>query len=480
MKIFKLNSSRRLAYLVSLQIIILISCLALCKAEVTDKHLPNIILIVSDDQGYNDIGAYGSQEILTPNLDRLAKEGMRFTNFYVTCSACTPSRGSLLTGRYPQRNGTFELFRNNRINDGHVYDHYEYSTSPERILGMDLREVLFPQLLQKAGYINGVFGKWDLGQLDRFLPLQRGFDQFYGFVNTGIDYYTHERYYYPSMYRDNEPTTEDKGTYSTDLFEREALRFIKENQDHPFFLYLPFNAPHVSSSLDPDIRGTVQAPAESLSMYPEAITQQGQKRRGYMAAVTCMDDAIGNILNLVDSLGLTTNTLILFFSDNGGSSTADNSPLSGGKATMWEGGLRVPCIIKWPEKIEKGKEIDNFISSLEIFPTILDITGIEKPDSLILDGFTILPLLTGEKNVEREEMYWEFREEYAARIGKMKWIKSESRDNHNGFFDLSADIGERYDLSERKNQELNMVQSKFNKWKYEMDNAEPRGPFKNY
>ena len=119
------------------------------------------------------------------------------------------------------------LFRNNRVDDGHVYGHYEYSTSPERILGMDLREVLFPQLLKKAGYINGIFGKWDLGQLDRFLPLQRGFDQFYGFVNTGIDYYTHERYFYPSMYRNNKPTTEDKGTYATDLFEREALRFIQ-------------------------------------------------------------------------------------------------------------------------------------------------------------------------------------------------------------------------------------------------------------
>ena len=150
----------------------------------------------------------------------------------------------MLTGRYPQRNGIYENIRNNRVDDGHVYDHYEYSTSPERILGMDKRELLFPQLLKKAGYVNGIFGKWDLGQLDRFLPLQRGFDRFYGFVNTGIDYYTHERYCYPSMYRDNEPTTEDKGTYATYLFEREALRFITENRDNPFFLYLPFNAPH--------------------------------------------------------------------------------------------------------------------------------------------------------------------------------------------------------------------------------------------
>jgi len=282
------------------------------------------------------------------------------------------------------------------------------------------------------------------------------------------------------MYRDNKPTTEDKGTYATDLFEREALRFINENKDHPFFLYLPFNAPHGSSSLDPDIRGTVQAPPEFLSMYPEADTKQGQGRRGYMAAVTCMDDAIGNVLHLVDSLGLANNTLVVFFSDNGGSSKADNSPLMGKKGTMWEGGLRVPCIMKWPGKIEQGKIIDNFLSSLEIFPTILDIAGIEKPESLILDGFNIYPLLTGEKNLEREAMYWDFREEYAARIGHMKWIQSESRKNNNGFFDLSVDVGERDDLSQRKIQELKMVQTKFHQWKEEMDDAEPRGPFRNY
>ena len=199
-----------------------------------------------------------------------------------------------------------------------------------------------------------------------------------------------------------------------------------------------------------------------------------------MAAVTRMDDAIGNVLDLVDSLGLEKNTLVIFFSDNGGSSIADNYPLSGGKATMWEGGLRVPCMIKWPEEIEKGKVIDNFISSLELFPTILDAAGIEKPESLILDGFSIYPLLIGEKEMEREEMYWDFRAEYAARVGQMKWIKSEGRENMNGFFDLSVDAGEKNDLTNSKIQELNRVQGKFNQWKEKMDQSDPRGPFRNY
>ena len=463
-----------------LLLLVFTSCHNSGEKTVQKRQKPNIILIVSDDQGYNDMGAFGSREIITPHQDKLASEGIRFTNFYVTCSACTPSRGSLLTGRYPQRNGTYELFRNARVNDGYIYNDYEYSVSPERILGMDEQEVLFPELLKEAGYVNGIFGKWDLGQLERYLPLQRGFDEFYGFPNTGIDYYTHERYYVPSMYRDNNPITADKGIYSTYLFEREAIRFVKENKDIPFFLYLPFNAPHSSSSLDPKVKGTVQAPQKYLSMYSEGTTKQEKVRRGYMAAVTCMDDAIGNVLGVIDSLGLSENTVVIFFSDNGGGIGSDNSPLAGRKATMWEGGLRVPCIIKWPGKIEKGRISDNFISSLELFPTILDMAGVEKPGSLVLDGFNIMPLLTEEKNLNREEMYWEFREEYAARIGNFKWIESEMRETHNGFYDLSEDIGEKHDISETEAAELRNVKNKFQQWQRKMRNAEPRGPFKNF
>ena len=243
----------------------LIGTLHIASLEAADTP-PNIVLIVSDDQGYHDLKSFGSQQVIAPNLDRLAEEGVKLTNFYVTWPACTPSRGSLLTGRYPQRNGIYDMIRNEAPDYGHKYKPSEYDVTFERIGGMDVREQLLPALLKPAGYVSGIYGKWDLGVHRRFLPLARGFDDFYGFTNTGIDYFTHERYGVPSMYRNNQPTEADKGTYCTYLFQREAVRFVKENHDKPFFLYLPFNAPHSASNLDPRIRGVAQAPKKYKAM----------------------------------------------------------------------------------------------------------------------------------------------------------------------------------------------------------------------
>jgi len=440
---------------------------------------PNIVLIVSDDQGYHDLGCYGATDVKTPTLDQLAKEGVRLTNFYVTCSFCTPSRASLLTGRYPQRNGTYDLFRNDRVNDGHLYQAYEYSISPERILGTDLREILISEILQDAGYKNGCFGKWDMGQLKRYLPLQQGFERYYGLVNTGIDYFTHERYGVPSMYEDNEPTIKDKGTYCTDMFEREAIKFLNKNIDKPFFLYLPFNAPHYGSNQHKeDPRYPVQATQEYLDMYPEAFEKGEYKRQGTMAAITDMDNAIGTILQLIKDAGEEDNTLVIFLSDNGGGGGSSNYPLSGGKSNFFEGGIRVPCIIKWPAKISGDQVIDNFLSSLEIFPTILSATGIDKPDDLILDGFNIIPVLTGEdKNLERQEMYWEARDKIAARIGNWKLVDNIDA---KGFYDLSKDVSEKIDLTDSQPDKFDEINNKFNIWQAEMANADPRGPFKDF
>lgn len=384
------------------------------------RERPNIVLILSDDQGYNDLGVAGSPDIKTPNLDRLAREGVRLTSYYAAWPACTPSRGALLTGRYPQRNGTLDNFRNDRVNDNYRYPPHEYALSPERVLGMDVREVLLSRVLKQEGYVTGVFGKWDLGSLKRFLPLQRGFDDFYGFVNTGIDYWNHERYGTPSMYRGNRPTIEDKGTYTTYLFERETLRFIDEHSKEPFFIYVSFNAPHGASNLDRAIRGMAQAPGKYLQLYPDGDGKRAEERRKFMAAVTAMDHSIGKILARLERHGLKENTIVIFMSDNGGSGDADNLPLRGRKSMMFEGGVRVPFIMRWPGRLPAGEVNDEFLTALEVFPTLLAAVGAEPPAGVVLDGFDMLEVLKGERPSPREEMFWERQGDYGARIGKWK------------------------------------------------------------
>ena len=455
---------------------------------------PNVLLIVSDDQGYRDLGCFGSGEVQTPHLDRLAAGGIRLTSFYVAWPACTPSRGALLTGRYPQRNGVYDMIRNEAPDYGYRYKPGEYESTLERIGGMDTHEVLLPRMLKAAGYTSGIFGKWDLGVHRRFLPLARGFDEFYGFVNTGIDYYTHERYGVPSMYRNNSPTTADKGTYCTDLFEREAVRFLKTKRREPFFLYVPFNAPHGASNLDPTIRGGAQAPARFKAMYPGLLAQVGTERRTrygktytvpnraarrleFVGSVTAMDAAIGRLLDLLDEYGIADNTIVLFFSDNGGGSSADNAPLRGRKGQMFEGGLRVPCIVRWPGKIPAGTTSDAFLTSLEVVPTLCAATGAALPKGVALDGFDMLPVLQGKKRLLRSEMFWQRKLDKGARVDHWKWVES-SRGS--GLFDLRHDLGERRDLSKEKSEVLKNVQARFTNWKKQMQAAAPRGPFRDF
>lgn len=463
-------------------------------AVLADDRPPNIVLIVSDDQGYNDLGVT-NDEIITPNLDRLADEGVRLTSFYVPWPACTPSRSGFLTGRYPQRNGTYDLFRNEAPDYGHEYAPDDYAVTFERVGGMDLREITLGDLLSEAGYYNGIFGKWDLGMHRRFLPLQRGWDEFYGLVNTGIDYYTHERYGVPSMYRNNAPTTEDKGEYATTLFEREALRFIDENKDRPFFLYVPFNAPHGASSLDGKIRGRPQAPEKWRKLYPDYYENEeyvdgriygepakranrAMRRAHYLGSVTAMDAAIGSILDRLDEHELTNDTLVIFFSDNGGSGLADNGPLRGRKALMFEGGVRVCAVARFPGRIPAGSVNDEFLTGLEILPTLLNVAGAEPPEDVTLDGFDMMPMLTGDAPSPREQMFWKRREREAARVGDWKWVR-----NGDGefLFNLADDIEEQDNLIEEEPARARQLREAFEDWHHEvMVEAEPRGPFKDF
>jgi len=454
---------------------------------------PNIVLIVSDDQGYNDLGVLGDH-IITPHLDRLAREGVRLTSFYVAWPACTPSRGAFLTGRYPQRNGIYDMIRNEAPDYGHKYAPENYAVTWERIGGMDTREILLPRMLKTAGYGSAIFGKWDLGVHRRFLPLQRGWDEFYGLVNTGIDYYTHERYGVPSMYRNNAPTTEDQGTYCTYLFQREAVRFVQQRREDPFFLYLPFNAPHGASSLDPIIRSGAQAPEKWRAMYPELFAQEGigdGKRYGkpakvankalrkahYLGAVTAMDAAIGEVLDLLDEFGLAENTIVIFFSDNGGSGGADNRPLRAGKSRVFEGGIRVCCLIRYPGRIPAGSVNDEFLTSLEIFPTLLNLAGVDPPQGVVLDGFDMMPMLADGKPSPRREMFWKRCAKEAARVGHWKWVRNETGTY---LFDLSKDLSEKNNLVEKLPGKAVEMQHHFEDWLKRMDEAEPRGPFRDF
>lgn len=448
---------------------------------------PNVVLIVSDDQGYPDLGCIGGKPLITPNLDRLAAEGVRATNFYVTWPACTPSRGSILTGRYPQRNGLYDMVRNDMVNYGHLYGWEEYATSPEMTLGLDVREKTIGDMLKTAGYATGVVGKWDMGQARRFLPLQRGFDFFYGHGNNGIDYYTHERYGVPSMFRGNERTQDDKGTYATDLFQREAIRFVSAQAGkNPFFLYLPFNAPHGASTFG---EGTtegekkktegVQAPEKYVAMYRGKVKDERLAR--YCGALTCMDEAIGDVMNLLEKNKIADNTLIVFLSDNGGSGNGGNAPLRGAKSSMWEGGLRVPFIARWPSKIPAGQITHEFLTSLELVPTILAATGAKAPEGVKLDGYDMLPVLRGEAKSPRKQMFWQRRSDKAARFENWKWVDAPAGKNKSGgLFDLGADLGETHDLSKEKPDVLKMMRAKFAAWRKEMDESEPRGPFRDY
>ncbi len=455
---------------------------------------PNVLLIVSDDQGYNDLGILGNG-IITPALDRLAAEGTRLTNFYVAWPACTPSRAALLTGRYPQRNGIYDMIRNEAPDYGHKYSTAEYAVTFERIGGMDLREIMIPRMLATADYKSAIFGKWDLGSLQRFLPTARGFDRFYGFVNTGIDYYTHERYGVASMYRGLRPTDEDKGTYCTYLFERESLDFLESHAgENPFFLYVAFNAPHNSSALQPEIRSSVQAPEEFKQMYPavERELRDGEKygepaklvtpearRRDYRAAVTCMDASIGKMIQLLEEKELLDNTIVIFFSDNGGSGGADNSPLRGRKGQTWEGGIRVPCLVRWPAgEIPAGAVNDAFLTSLEVFPSLASATGALTRSDVMLDGFDWWSTLRGKTDSPRSEMFWKRRDSIGARVGKWKWVKM--GDALGGLFNLESDPGESNDLSSEKPEVLKMVQGRYANWLAEMAATAPRGPFRDF
>ena len=373
-------------------------------AESVSETKPNILVIVADDLGYADLGVQGCTDIPTPHMDSIAKSGVRCTSGYVSSCMCSPSRAGLLTGRSQSR-------------FGHEINWEGNEPSGEK--GLPLTEQTLPQLLKVGGYRTGVIGKWHLGNEEKFHPLNRGFDEFFGFLGGSHEYLTDWR-------RDNllqrgrmaigaTSKKPDDSRYLTTVLGDEASAFIHRNKDQPWFLYLPFNAPHTPQ----------QATAALLARFANIADEN---RRNYAAMVSGLDDSVGAVFDQLRKDGIEDNTLIVFLSDNGGPLERNgslNTPLSGEKGTMFEGGIRVPFLVQWKAKLPAGKTYDRAVSSLDLLPTALAISGTPAPKDVQFDGVNIVPFLTGEREDDPHEvLFWrmKYRSIWAIRAGDDKVI----------------------------------------------------------
>ena len=406
----------------------------------TPPRPPNLIVILADDLGYGDVCAYGCANGRTPNIDALAASGARFTQGYVTAPVCSPSRSGLMTGRYQQRYG-------------HEFNPGGRGKDQKEALGTPVTERLFPQYLKDRGYATGMVGKWHLGALPQFLPLARGFDEFFGFSQAAhlyLDPATPNVHYVDRgghqrgvplrvdpmnpILRGGEPVEEKE--YLTEAFTREAVSFIERHRAEPFFLYVAYNAPHTP----------LQVTDRYYDRFPE-ITDEGH--RIFAAMVSALDDGVGEIVAALDRAGLSSSTMVVFASDNGCATYTEacsNGVLLGGKVTFFEGGVRVPFLASWPGTIRSGKVLDAPVSTLDLLPTALALAGGTPPTDQPLDGESLLPLLRGEtKALGRDRLVWRNGASWALRDGSWKLVRY--HDEPPFLFDLAADSAESKNLA---------------------------------
>ncbi len=416
---------------------------------------PNIIIILTDDMGYADVGFNGCLDIPTPNIDKIASQGVKFTNAYVSYAVCGPSRAGLITGRYQDRFGFSRnpLFAPNDPN-----------------MGLPLTEETLAEALKKANYKSVVLGKWHLGAHESLRPLNRGFDDFFGFLSGGHEYFPENwtlqnEYevkaqfdpYRTKLLRNNIRVEEE--AYLTDALSREAVNYIEKYKNQPFFMYLAYNAPH--------------APLQATEKYLNRFDNiQDPKRKTYAAMVSAVDDGVGIILDKLEALNLSENTIVFFLSDNGGpekTNGSDNGLLRGGKGDVFEGGIRIPFAMKWPKKISGGLVFDSPIISLDIFSTVIVQTQKIIQTKNKLDGVNLIPYLTGDNNEKPHELlFWRKfdQENYAIRnssgdkiIGLKHGVK---------LFNLNENIGEDDTLIQNNTESLNELKNQYEKWNSQM------------
>jgi len=407
---------------------------------------PNVVLIVTDDLGYGDVGSYGAPDAKTPNIDRLAREGVRLTDFYANGSTCTPTRAALISGRYQQR---FELER-------------PLGTGVDTGLPAEGRSL--PQLLKNNGYATGLVGKWHLGERPQFGPNAHGFDYFFGFKSGFIDYYQHTGGDGMHDLFENEAPAHVDG-YMTDLITQRSVRFIEQHARQRFFLEIAYNAPHWPYQV-PDHPSTARDDAVHLQPYdPDSGTRQD-----YVAMLERADQGIGAILALLDKTGLTENTLVIFTNDNGGEWLSRNAPLFHRKWTLWEGGIRVPAILRWPGRLPAGQVSRQVGITLDLTASILAATNTPVPAAARPDGINLLPILGGRSPAVERTLFWRTyyanRRQRAVRSGDWKLlIDGESA----MVFDLRNDLGERNDLARERQDVARRLRPLIAAWEKEVD-----------
>ncbi len=463
-----------------------------CKDQLNNQKPPNIIFVVVDDLGWKDVGFMGSKFYDTPNIDQLASDGMVFTNAYAACAVCSPTRASILTGRYPARIGItdwirgrysgFEVPEDKKSPTGYYNNPKRALQTPKNPHWMELSEVTIAEMLKTKGYTTGHIGKWHLGP-DEWLPTGQGFD-----VNIGGEDYGQPPIYFDpykrgKFYIETLPPRKE-GEYLTDREGDEAVMFIRENRDKPFFLNLWHYAVHTPLQAKENYIENSKMRADTLEIDPlgpdedvggifrTGIPLQGQRNPTYAAMIKSVDEAMGKVLKILDSLDLRENTIIVFFSDNGGHIVStDNAPLRMGKGYPYEGGIREPLIISIPGMTQPGSSCDVPVSSIDFFPTLLSVLEIDIPDTLIIDGRDLTPLLADKKGFDREDIFWHFphywwgmhvRPYSIVRSGDWKLIKHWEGEME--LFNMKDDISETKNLADENPYKRIELEDKLNKW----------------
>jgi len=421
-------------------------------AQKSDGRRPNIVLIITDDVGYGDLGSYGAPDVKTPNIDRLARDGVRLTDFYANGATCTPTRTGLISGRYQQRFGLEQPLGAGGAADA------ERGLAPT---GWSL-----PQLLKNNGYATALIGKWHLGWKSEFSPNAHGFEYFFGFKSGYIDYYQHTSGGNSPLKADlfeNERPVEAPG-YMTDLITERSVRFIEQNSSRPFFIDVSYNAAHWPYQR-PDEPTTARDDGRHLGPFDEPTST----RADYVAMLERADQGVGRILKAIDKSGLRENTVVIFTNDNGGEWLSRNAPLFHHKGSVWEGGIRVPAIIRWPGRIRAGRVSSQVGITMDLTASILAATGTPVPPGAHPEGINLFPVLEGRTPEIERTLFWRVtgaRAQQAVRSGGWKLLMDGGRPM---LFNLRTDVGERNNLIGQRSDIARRLRPLLAAWQEDVD-----------